>query len=119
MSESSIEAMTKIFDELMHCLWERLASLIGETATLAIFRSALLEATTQHPLLARVVLSEQGLNLDALATQTPPPDLSHLRQGLMQLTDNVLALLIDLTGEILLGKVNPLVQQYKQKLEDR
>lgn len=117
MAQAGKQELLEIFGELLARLWERINSLIGETATIAVFRSALLEASRDHALLQEIEIDSSGISLERLKTTLDALDRSAVRAGLLAFTDNVMALLIDLTGEILLGKVEPLVQQFKQKLD--
>lgn len=117
MAETGTQEVLEIFGELLTRLWERLVSLIGETATVAVFRSALLETSRNHPLLKEIEIDNNGLHLERLKKNLESPEHFEVRAGLLGLTDNVMALLIDLTGGILLSKVEPLIQQYKQKLD--
>ena len=117
MAQAGKQEILEIFSELLDRLWERINSLIGETACVAVFRSALLETSRDHALLQDIEIHSSGISLDGLNTTLDGLDRSAVRTGLLAFTDNVMALLIDLTGEILLGKVEPLVQQFKQKLD--
>lgn len=117
MAQVGKQEILEIFSELLDRLWERINSLIGETACIAVFRSALLEASRDYALLQDIEITSSGICLDGLNKTLDGLDRSTVRAGLLALTDNVMALLIDLTGEILLGKVEPLVQQFKQKLD--
>lgn len=117
MTETDKQETLEIFGELLGRLWERVSTLIGETATVAVFRSALLEASHSYAFLHHIQIEHHGLCLEQLKEPSDTFDRTTLRSGLLEFTDCVMALLIDLTGEILLRKVEPLVQQYKQKLD--
>lgn len=118
MTQAGKREAVEIFAELLERLWERLNSLIGETATAAIFRSAVVEASRDRVWLEDVTIADGGISLDQLDDSLETIDRAALRAGLLALTDNVMTLLIDLTGEILLRKVEPLVEQFKQKLDE-
>lgn len=117
MLEAGKQETLDIFSELLERLWERIVGLIGGTATVAVFRSALLEASRDHPLCQEINIDSGGICLDRLKKNLDALERTAVRAGLMAFTDNVMALLIDLTGGILLRKVEPLVQQLKQQLE--
>jgi hypothetical protein len=110
--------IVNVFRELLERLWERLASLIGETATAAIFQSARREVARDYPFLNRVDIDESGVRLNHLQQDLSALERTTLRGGLLALSDGVVALLTDLTGDILVRKVQPLVQQFKQQLEE-
>lgn len=116
MAETVKQEVLEIFSELLTRLWERLVGLIGETATVAVFRSALLETSRDYPLVKGIRIENTGVYLEDLKKDLESPEHTEVRPGLLSLTDNVMALLIDLTGGILLSKVEPIVEQYKQKL---
>jgi len=116
VQESKQETL-EIFRELLERLWERIVGLIGETASVAIFRSALLEASRDHALLQQIDIDPHGIRLDRLQQTLDALERSSIRAGLLAFTDNVMTLLIDLTGGILLRKVEPLLEQFKQKLD--
>jgi|GEM_PF-2597863 len=115
--QASKQETLAIFRELLERLWERIVGLIGETASVAIFRSALQEANHDHSLLQQIDIDHRGIHLERLQQTLDVLDRHALRAGLMAFTDNVMTLLIDLTGGILLRKVEPLLEQFKQKLD--
>lgn len=118
MALSGKQETLEIFGELLERLWERVIGLIGETATIAVFRSALNEASRDHPLLKEINIDSSGISLDRLKNTLEALDRTALRTAMLAFTENVMALLIDLTGEILLRKVEPIVEQFKQKLDN-
>ncbi|GAC1462414.1 MAG: hypothetical protein NVS2B14_03210 [Chamaesiphon sp.] len=118
MAQVGKQETLEIFGELLDRLWERLILLIGETATVAVFHSALLEASREHPLLQEIDIENSGIGLNRFKETLDALDRNALRKGLLAFTDSVMALVIDLTGQILSRKMEPLVQQFKQKLEN-
>ncbi|MBW4576671.1 MAG: hypothetical protein KME08_15455 [Aphanothece sp. CMT-3BRIN-NPC111] len=117
MALAAKEQTLEIFGELLERLWERLIGLIGETATVAVFRSALLETSRDHFILQEIDIENSGIDLERLKKTLNALESSAIRSGLLAFTENVMTLLIDLTGGILLRKVEPLMQQFKEKLE--
>lgn len=118
IAHESKQETLEIFSELLERLWERIAGLIGETAAVAVFRSALLEASRDNPLLQEIDIDNRGILLGRLKKNLDAWERNAVRSGLLAFTDSAIALLIDLTGEILLRKVEPLVEQFKQKLDE-
>ena len=112
------QEIVDIFRELLERLWARLASLVGETATMAIFRSALWETTGPYAFLKGTKVSENGLRLDCLQENLAALDRATIRAGLLAFIDSIVALITDLTGDILVRKVQPLVEQFNQQLEE-
>lgn len=109
--------MVDSFREFVERLWARLASLVGETATAAIVRSAVLEAARAHPVLGGVHVDASGVQLDRLRENPDSLDSSALRAGFLAFAESAMSLMSDLTGDILARKVEPLVQQFKRQLE--
>lgn len=111
------QEIVDIFRELLERLWERLASLIGENSTAAIFRSALLEASRNYPFLQGINVGSAGIRMERLREDLAAQERAVLRAGLLTFTDSVVALLTDLTGNILVRKVAPLVQHFHEELK--
>ena len=104
-----------IFRESLERLWSLLSSLIGNAATIAIFRSALFWATRDHPLLRGIEITRTGVRMDRLAGDSATTET---REGLLALVYSIVSLVEDLTGDILLSKLRPLVRQLEGRLED-
>lgn len=105
-----------LFGDFFQKLWERLASMIGETATAAICRSAVVEAAREHAFLSDVEIGDAGIVLDRLREDPESPGRAELEGGLLVFVDAVMGLIIDLTGNILVRKVEPLVEQFRGRL---
>jgi hypothetical protein len=64
-----------IFRELLQQLWERVAALLGEAATAAIFGAAKREACRGHPFLEGVEVTAAGIDVERLQRPGGPrPD---------------------------------------------
>lgn len=107
-----------VFQELLERLWVRLVYLIGESNTAAIFHSALQEAGRTAPFLHKIGVEEQGIRMNELIEEASRLARSELRLALLAFTDSVVALLTDLTGDILVTKVAPLVQQLRSEIDE-
>lgn len=105
-----------VFRELLERLWARLVHLIGESNTAAIFHSALNEAGSTAPFLQKITVNEQGLRMDGLVAEADDLTRTELRVALLTFTDSIVALLTDLTGDILVTKVAPLMQQFRREI---
>lgn len=117
--ESKIKReIVSIFRILLEQLWNRLQHTIGKTATAAIFRSALRETGETYPFLEMVDVSAEGVVLDEAADEFLRVDRKRLKAGLLALLDNTMALIVDLTGSILIRKVEPIVEEFKQQVKD-
>lgn len=118
MDSAGKQETLNIFSQLLKRLWERIISLIGDTAAIAVFRSALLEASQDYSLLREIEIKNDGIHLEKLQNNLENIHGSQLRSGLVAFTDSVMTLLIDLTGGILSTKLEPLVQQLKETLQE-
>lgn len=99
-------------------LWERMVNLIGLSTTVAMFRSALIEAVREYPFLRGIEISQTGIDLQGLRLQLSNISYPPLRSGLICFTDEILAIITDLTGHILTRKVKPLIQDFRNQLEE-
>ena len=118
MEEQVRQEIVNIFNEQLEGLWERLYPVIGETATAAVFHSAKREVTRDHPFMSGVEVDETGIHLARLRQDLTVLDQATIRAGILALMDNVIAILTALTGDILVRKVQPLVEQFRQNLEE-
>ncbi len=95
-----------------------LASMIGADATAAVLWSALLAARRDYPVLCDLEVSEVGGHVELLRANLSNLDNVELQNSLMAYTHGIVALIADITGEVLVVKLTPLVQQFQQRLED-
>ncbi len=107
-----------IFQELLEQMWERLALLLGDVATMSIFQSARRESIQDHPFLGKVNVDETGVYLNDLRPELAALDRIEMRAGFLRYMDNIIDILTTLTGDILVYKVQPLVEQLEQNLEE-
>lgn len=107
-----------IFRELLDRLWGRLIALLGPAATAAIFRSVALEVGRAHPFVREIEADEAGLHLDGLAATLRGQERQAVRTGLLAYVDGIVGLLADLTGDVLLKKVGPIVDEFRKTLKD-
>ena len=116
--EAVKEEVVIIFRELLERLWNHLAGLIGETAVVAIFRSAEREVIHRYPFLGEMDVDEGGIRLDRLEALVRDMDRSAVRDGFLMFLNSVITLLTDLTGDILVRKVDLLIGQFRERLEE-
>lgn len=106
-----------IFRELLQRLWKRLVGVIGEVPTATIFWGAMWETSRSYPFLTRINVDKEGVSVSSLMDDLNQIERSELRSGMLALVDNTVGLLTDMTGTILLGKVDPLVQEFKAQIK--
>ena len=107
-----------IFTELLQRLWDRLVALVGEAGTAAMFYSALRDAAGEHPFLKHIEVSEDEIRLEGLRENLASLDRTTLRRAFLAYIDGIVALLIDLTGDILVRKVQPLITEFHEALSN-
>ncbi len=116
----SIEAKREVihfFEDLLAYFWSHLCSVIGETTTLIVFQSALRETVAHHTFLEDTQVSETGIELSLQGEGLLDVEWSQLRAGLLALLESCLGLLRYLTGNILVGKLEPMVAEFISKVE--
>jgi hypothetical protein len=113
--EFSVE-IVDVFRGLVEQLWERLVMFIGDMATAAVFQSARREAMQDHPFLEGVSVDREGVRLDQLRENPGALDRAAVQAGFLAFLDGVVALLTDLTGDILMRKLGPLVEAFRAEL---
>jgi hypothetical protein len=104
------------FRQSVEPLWEGVVSLIGETSAVAMFHSALQEATRRCSLLEGIDVDRTGVRVDRLRVNVRGVPRATLCQGLLAYVQALEGLLRDLTGHVVLRKVEPFVQQLKHQL---
>ncbi len=115
---ASKQDVIECFGGLLTRFGGRLVSLIGADATAAVLRSALLAARREYPVLYDLEVSEAGGHVAPLWADLENVDHIELQNSLVAYLDGVVALVSDITGEVFVLKIAPLVQQFQQRLED-
>lgn len=115
----SIEMKQEIgqfFEELLGYFWTYLAGVIGDTTTMIIFQSAIRDATTTYSFFEYAQVSEAGIKLMLPSADIDAIEWDHLRDGLLAMLENCLSLVTELTGNILVSKLEPMVAEFKSKV---
>lgn len=107
-----------IFSELLQSLWNRIVGVIGESPTSTIFNGALWETSQKYTFLTGLSIDSAGVHIETLIQNLNQIDHSELRAGMTALVGNTVGLLTDMTGTILMNKVDPLLQKFKRELEE-
>lgn len=108
--------LLQISQELLGQLWSRLVNWLSESATVIVFRSALAEVRQQYAVLEMIEFAKTGVGLKPLDNQIETLDDTGLRLGLLKLMEALMTLLADLTGEVLIDRVAPVVEPYRRRL---
>ncbi len=116
-SGASKQEVVERFGVLLARLGGRLVSMIGADATAAVLRSALWVARREYPVLHGLSVSEAGGQVEPLWANLEKVDPVELHNSLVAYLDGVVALMADITGEVFVLKLVPLVQQFQQWLE--
>ena len=115
MEKASLEIIG-VFRDLVGQLWGQLVLFIGDMATAAIFQSARREVMQTYAFLKAVNVDREGVCLDQLRGNPTALNPPTARAGFLAFLDEVVALLTDLTGDILVRNFEPLVEQFRAEL---
>jgi len=118
MGQTGKQEIVESFDAVLVQLCRLLAPIIGADATTALVRSALLEARRDHRVLRDLEIDAAGGQVEQLRANLGHVDNLDLRDSLLVYIDRVMALITDLTGEVLAMKLTPHVQQFHQRLKE-
>lgn len=110
------QELVERFDALLVQMCRLLAVLIGADTTAVLLRSALLQARRNYPVLHDLEVDAAGGHVERLLANLDHLDNIELRDSLLAYIDSIIALITDLTGEVLAMKIAPLVQQFHQGL---
>ncbi|WP_143301452.1 hypothetical protein [Candidatus Entotheonella palauensis] len=105
------------FSLLLVQLGSLLESMIGVDATAAVLWSALLSARREHPVLHNLEIDTDGGHIVQLQANRINIDPTELQNSLVAYIDGIVTLVADITGEVLVLKIAPLIQQFQQRLE--
>jgi|GEM_PF-3168545 len=86
-------------------LMDTMALLIGSASATAIFRSVARRQTRHYPFLAALQVMDGAIFVQPIAAEALPADTDELLAGVNAVVDGVIALLTDLTGEVLMTKL--------------
>lgn len=98
--------------------WVRLCSIIGAKETASIFSGVLHNVSREHLFLKGINISNEGVRLDQLMENVVGLEQSAVHAGFMAFSQDVVTLLTDLTGDVLVRKVKPLLQEFEYNMED-
>jgi hypothetical protein len=112
VSAASEQGVIDAYQDLLQMMWNRILPTLGRGTVIAIVERALALAQQEFALLARLRVTERGLDLSELRSQAAGQDKEQLRRALQALVDHVIDLLTMLTGDIL---VEPLIVEIKSR----
>lgn len=110
--------MVIVFQDHLERLKPRLSSCIGEKGTAAIFRGVLNRVSREHPVLKGVEINGAEIRLDRLLESAGMTEPAALCAGFLAFTESIIAILADLTGGILVDRIDPLFRQFRIQLEE-
>jgi GTPase len=108
-----------IFTELLQRLWQRLSLLIGQTAVAAICSSAQREIAHDHPMIKHLEVTGSGIEVENLRRELHAYDQNAIKAAFLAYIDSIIDLLGDLTGGILVGKIEDMLNELNQTAEDK
>ena len=114
----SKQEVVEYFGVLLAQMGRLLESMIGADATAAVLWNTLLAARREYAVLHDLEVSAAGGQVEQLRANLGNVDHIELQNSLVAYLNGVVALVADITGEVLVLKLAPLVQQFQQRLED-
>jgi hypothetical protein len=106
------------FDVTLGQLQSCLGALIGADATSVLFRSACREAWQHYPWLQSIDVDAAASHVDRLRSHLDGITYVELRESLAACIETILALVADVTGDVLVRKMYPYAQQFRQHVEE-
>jgi hypothetical protein len=116
-TEQGNRELVEAFRAVIDRLWQELVLLIGESSAVSMCQSALQESRRHFPFLGGIDMEAVGVRVDRLRANVMGLDRSTLRAGLLAFMNSLEGIMVDLTGDVLMRKVGPLVQQLKRQLD--
>lgn len=105
------------FEQLIVELWQQLQSVMGTASTALIFQCALRDTIQEFPLFEYIRINNEGLDLSPLDEEdvmiTPT---AQLQQGCLTFLKFFFEFVANLTGMILVGKLEPLVSGFRSEI---
>jgi len=97
-------------------LMDTMALLIGSASATAIFRSVVRRQSRHFPFLAAFQVMDGSIFVQPIAAEDLPADTDELLAGINAVVDGVIALLTDLTGDVLMSKLAAPVAATRQAI---
>lgn len=102
------QELIDLFLKLYSRIWTKIVPILGLISTKTVFKNAIIESSKKFQFLAEINLYDDGLKI--------PIDLSSkeyriLLEGFFLLTEQTLELMTDLTGDILVEKIKPFLDE--------
>lgn len=118
MDAEAKSRLVDAFDVTFGQLRSRLGALVGAEAASMLLRSACREAWHRYPWLQSIDVDATGRHMDRLRVQVERIAYLELRASLAACIDTIMILVADVTGDVLVRKVSPCAQQFRQYIEE-
>ncbi len=99
------EEVVDIYAALLDKIWQRALTILGLVTIRAILRRAIHLTAQDYPLIGRLTVNENGLNIADLRSRLGERERQVIRQGFEELILNLFDLLAKLTGEGIVNKL--------------
>lgn len=116
-SIQSKEEIVRTIEEVLGYFWTQLSGVIGIPTTIFVFQSVLRETVQEFLYFENTRISDSGIQLNLTGEPLEKIERNQLNAGLLAFLDNCLGLLHDLTGNILVSKLEPLVNEFRANIE--
>lgn len=114
--ESNTNSLDNLFQNFLDEIYLKLIELVGRTATDALFLSAFTRSRERHPFLARCLFKEAGVRF--ICDESRDVSQPELLSGYMDCITELMALLVDLTGDVLAKRIAPHIDEFTQNAQN-
>ena len=115
-TDGRVDAGARLFADLLVEIWSVVQPLIGSITLSALLTSAVRQSASEHPLLKRLHISVDGIDVDAVVVclSSAPPE--EMERAMGEMLRHFLDLMEAIAGSILLKQVIPKIVRAEKNL---
>jgi hypothetical protein len=98
------------FEELMQKTWTNLSAFIGDKATGAVLENARKKTAKQYAQFEKLKIVAGGVDVEEI--RKDPGHAKDLNLGIIDFFQNIIDLLVELTGDVLTSRIKPLLSEF-------
>lgn len=112
-----IEHVIEIYSGLLDEIWQRVAYFIGDITLQVLMSTAIRRTSLAFPFMIHVTVTVNGVSLKKLGDVCCDIPKREPMNALQNLVTELFSLLVNMSGDIIIRELTPMVKSAEQKLE--
>jgi hypothetical protein len=97
--------IVEVYQDLLQTIWEKMLPTLGVITVVAITKRSVIKAGEKYPLIANLIVSEEGISFEAIKERIKQGDKEEIKAAFKHLIATLFDILAKLTGNILIGQL--------------